>query len=145
MEAKDGLEIKIALGNYRMFFTPGTEDYFHRAYKHHQVQAKPRSQKSVEGVAAPESESAPPPAPDSEPVPAPAPIAPASAPDSESAPAPAPDSESAPAPVAPAAEVQENHESADVDAGVDAGAEAGTETGAEPSTVVPESAATTAE
>jgi len=24
------LEIKIALGNYRMFFTPGTEDYFHR-------------------------------------------------------------------------------------------------------------------
>lgn len=133
MEAKDGLEIKIALGNYRMFFTPGTEDYFHRAYKHQQVQAKPRSQKSVEGVAAPESESAPPPAPDSEPVPAPAPIAPASAPDSESAPAPAP--------VAPAAEVQENDESADVDAG----AEAGAETGAEPSTVVPESAATTAE
>lgn len=142
MEAKDGLEIKIALGNYRMFFTPGTEDYFHRAYKHHQVQAKPRSQKSVEGVAAPEPESAPPPAPDSEPVPAPAPVAPASAPDSESAPAPAPDSESAPAPVAPApvapaAEVQENDESADVDGGA--------ETGAEPSTVVPESAPTTAE
>lgn len=135
MEAKDGLEIKIALGNYRMFFTPGTEDYFHRAYKHHQVQAKPRSQKSVEGVAAPEPESAPPPAPDSEPAPAPAPIAPASAPDSESA--PAPDSESVPAPVAPAAEVQENDESADVDAGA--------ETGAEPSTVVPEPAATTAE
>lgn len=143
MEAKDGLEIKIALGNYRMFFTPGTEDYFHRAYKHQQVQAKPRSQKSVEGVAAPEPEPAPDSEPDSEPVPAPAPVAPASAPDSESAPAPAPDSESAPAPapVAPAAEVQENDESADVDAG----AEAGAETGAEPSTVVPESAATTAE
>jgi len=29
-ETKSGLEIKIALGNYRMFFTPGTEDYFHR-------------------------------------------------------------------------------------------------------------------
>ncbi|WRT65870.1 uncharacterized protein IL334_002821 [Kwoniella shivajii] len=26
---KDGMEIKIALGNYRMFFTPDTEDYFH--------------------------------------------------------------------------------------------------------------------
>ncbi|OCF56596.1 paired amphipathic helix protein Sin3a [Kwoniella mangroviensis CBS 10435] len=26
---KDGIEIKIALGNYRMFFTPDTEDYFH--------------------------------------------------------------------------------------------------------------------
>lgn len=25
-----GLEMKIALGNYRMFFTPSTEDYFHR-------------------------------------------------------------------------------------------------------------------
>ncbi|ODO11875.1 hypothetical protein I350_00659 [Cryptococcus amylolentus CBS 6273] len=30
IDAKDGLEIKIALGNYRMFFTPGTEDFFHR-------------------------------------------------------------------------------------------------------------------
>ena len=32
-ETKSGLEIKIALGNYRMFFTPGTEDYFHRFSK----------------------------------------------------------------------------------------------------------------
>lgn len=32
-ETKSGLEIKIALGNYRMFFTPGTEDYFHRYTK----------------------------------------------------------------------------------------------------------------
>ena len=29
-ETKSGLEIKIALGNYRMFYTPDTEDYFHR-------------------------------------------------------------------------------------------------------------------
>lgn len=27
---RSGLEIKIALGNYRMFYTPGTEDFFHR-------------------------------------------------------------------------------------------------------------------
>nr|XP_031858732.1 uncharacterized protein CI109_005826 [Kwoniella shandongensis]KAA5525804.1 hypothetical protein CI109_005826 [Kwoniella shandongensis] len=29
VETKDGMDIKIALGNYRMFFTPETEDYFH--------------------------------------------------------------------------------------------------------------------
>ena len=29
-ETRSGLEIKVALGNYRMFFTPETEDYFHR-------------------------------------------------------------------------------------------------------------------
>ncbi|WVO13131.1 hypothetical protein L204_100743 [Cryptococcus depauperatus] len=31
--ARDGLEIKIALGNYRMFFTPGTEDVFYRGFE----------------------------------------------------------------------------------------------------------------
>lgn len=63
MEAKDGLEIKIALGNYRMFFTPGTEDYFHRAYKHEE-RVKPRSRKAVDAPAsAPESAPAPAPAP----------------------------------------------------------------------------------
>lgn len=125
MEAKDGLEIKIALGNYRMFFTPGTEDYFHRAYKHEE-RVKPRSRKAVD---------APAPAPES---------APASAPESAPALAPAP----APAP-APAAEVQENGgESADADAGADAGADANTnaDAGVESSTVVPEPpVATTAE
>ncbi|ORX34170.1 hypothetical protein BD324DRAFT_636920 [Kockovaella imperatae] len=29
-DTHSGLEIKIALGNYRMFFTPETEDFFHR-------------------------------------------------------------------------------------------------------------------
>lgn len=123
MEAKDGLEIKIALGNYRMFFTPGTEDYFHRAYKHEE-RVKPRSRKAVDA-----------------PAPAPAP-APASAPESAPAPAPAPAPESA-----PAAEVKENGgESADADA--DAGADANTnaDAGVESSTVVPEPpVATTAE
>lgn len=119
MEAKDGLEIKIALGNYRMFFTPGTEDYFHRAYKHEE-RVKPRSRKAVD---------APAPAPES---------APASAPESAPAPAPAP---------APAAEVQENGgESADAGAGAGADANTNADAGVESSTVVPEPpVATTAE
>ncbi|OXG25638.1 paired amphipathic helix protein Sin3a [Cryptococcus neoformans Tu259-1] len=119
VEAKDGLEIKIALGNYRMFFTPGTEDYFHRAYKHEE-RVKPRSRKAVD---------APAPAPES---------APASAPESAPAPAPAP---------APAAEVQENGgESADAGAGAGADANTNADAGVESSTVVPEPpVATTAE
>lgn len=120
MEAKDGLEIKIALGNYRMFFTPGTEDYFHRAYKHEE-RVKPRSRKAVDAPAL-----------------APAP-APEYAPATESASAPAP------APVAPAAEVQENGgESTDAGAGADANTNP--DAGVESSTVVPEPpVATTAE
>ncbi|WVR05681.1 hypothetical protein IAU60_002703 [Kwoniella sp. DSM 27419] len=35
-DIRDGMEIKIALGNYRMFFTPATEDYFH----HHRSKAE---------------------------------------------------------------------------------------------------------
>lgn len=122
MEAKDGLEIKIALGNYRMFFTPGTEDYFHRAYKHEE-RVKPRSRKAVD---------APAPAPESAPALAPAPAA-------------APAAALAPAPVAPAAEVQENGgESADAGAGADANTNP--DAGVESSTVVPEPpVATTAE
>nr|XP_019050564.1 paired amphipathic helix protein Sin3a [Kwoniella bestiolae CBS 10118]OCF29494.1 paired amphipathic helix protein Sin3a [Kwoniella bestiolae CBS 10118] len=34
---KDGMEIKIALGNYRMFFTPDTEDYFHLIRKSDEI------------------------------------------------------------------------------------------------------------
>lgn len=122
MEAKDGLEIKIALGNYRMFFTPGTEDYFHRAYKHEE-RVKPQSRKAVD---------APAPAPESAPALAPAPAA-------------APAAALAPAPVAPAAEVQENGgESADAGAGADANTNP--DAGVESSTVVPEPpVATTAE
>lgn len=45
-ETKSGLEIKIALGNYRMFFTPGTEDYFHRFAK--QTQATSDDTQSAE-------------------------------------------------------------------------------------------------
>lgn len=75
VEARDGLEIKIALGNYRMFFTPGTEDYFHRAYKQQeQTKPQPQSQEAVEVA----------PGPDPTPVPAPAPA---------SASAPAPEAE----------------------------------------------------
>lgn len=126
MEAKDGLEIKIALGNYRMFFTPGTEDYFHRAYKHEE-RVKPRSRKAVD---------APAPAPES---------APALAPESAAAPAAA--AAAAAAPVAPAAEVQENGgESADAGAGAGADANTNADAGVESSTVVPEPpVATTAE
>lgn len=29
-QSTSGLEIKIALGNYRIFYTPGTEDFFYR-------------------------------------------------------------------------------------------------------------------
>ncbi|WVQ97064.1 hypothetical protein IAU59_004174 [Kwoniella sp. CBS 9459] len=38
VDTKDGMEIKIALGNYRMFFTPDTEDYFH--YKRSSAEIK---------------------------------------------------------------------------------------------------------
>lgn len=29
-DTNSGLQFRVALGNYRLFYTPGTEDYFHR-------------------------------------------------------------------------------------------------------------------
>ncbi|WWC60485.1 uncharacterized protein I303_103058 [Kwoniella dejecticola CBS 10117] len=48
---KDGMEIKVALGNYRMFFTPDTEDYFHLIRKSDEiVESDKQEKKYIEGA-----------------------------------------------------------------------------------------------